>query len=147
MKKGFTLIELLAVIVVLAILMLVAGSNVFGLLANARKGSYKTEFLQLMQSAQTQAQLDIMGGKLTAKKNTECYTIEGLSGVFDNKGGYTGSVLITYDKGQLTITGWMSSNNFIVNGKTEKLTDADVEDIESSETATTNCNGQGTLIG
>ena len=54
-NKGFTLIELLAVIVILAILMLVASTNVFNILDNARRGSFRTEFLALLQSAQTTA--------------------------------------------------------------------------------------------
>jgi len=137
-KKGFTLIELLAVIVVLAVLMLVAGTNVFSLLGTARRGSFKTEFLTLIQSAQTTAQLDMLNGKLSSKNPTKCYDIADLN-EFDNKGGYTGSVKVEYKTGgKLTITGWMSSDNFLIEGKTESLTDDDVKDSNGA-TASTTC--------
>ena len=44
-NRGFTLIELLAVIVILAILMLVASTKIFNILNNARRGSFRPEFL------------------------------------------------------------------------------------------------------
>jgi len=119
-KKGFTLIELLAVIVILAILMLVAGTNVFNLLGTARKGSFRTEFLGMLESAQTQVQTDMMFGKTGLNKagDSVCYCVgDGCASnqlsLFDNKNNYTGSVQVTLkEDGTLDLLGWLSSASF-----------------------------------
>ena len=139
-KKGFTLIELLAVIVILAILMLVAGANVFGILDEARKGSFRTEFLELLNAAQTKAQVDIMNGVIegTGPNNTRCYSIADLATYFDNKNNYEGSVKVTYTNGQLTIKGFMAGNQHMVNNKDDTLETTDV--LAVTETGTENIN-------
>ena len=49
-KKGFTLVELLAVIVVLAILIVVAGSTVGSTMNNAKKNALKTETQKILST-------------------------------------------------------------------------------------------------
>ena len=118
-NKGFTLIELLAVIVILAILMLVASTNVFNILDNARRGSFRTEFLSLLQAAQTTASMELMDGTLSQTRNKVCYVIDdgNLAENFSNNGDYTGSVLVTLESdGSLTTKGWMRSNYYTVTG-------------------------------
>jgi len=149
-KKGFTLIELLAVIVILAILMLVAGSNVFGILDNARKGSFKTEFLELLNAAQTKAQIDIMNGTIkgTGASSRVCYTLTSneddaendFKNYFNNKNNYQGSVEVTYTNGKLSVTGWLSSDQHIIEGKGDKIdTESDIHDIVGDQKAPLNC--------
>ena len=118
-NKGFTLIELLAVIVILAILMLVASTNVFNILDNARRGSFRTEFLSLLQAAQTTASMELMDGTLSQTNKQVCYVIDDgkLADNFSNNGDYTGSVLVTLNAdGSLTTKGWMRSNYYTVTG-------------------------------
>ena len=50
-KKGFTLVELLAVIVVLALLMVVAGSSIGSALENSKKSALKTQAQKVLTSA------------------------------------------------------------------------------------------------
>lgn len=132
-NRGFTLVELLAVIVILAILMLAASSNVFGILDNAQKGSFRTEFLQLLESAQTKAQIDLMNGVITGSSNTKCYTMEDLSSYFDNKGKYTGKVTVVYSAGNLTLTGSMSSDKYKITDQGSDLKTDNVEENKSGK--------------
>lgn len=138
-KKGFTLIELLAVIVILAILMLVAGANVFNILDEARKGSFKNEFLELLNAAQTKAQIDIMNQKITGSKPDACYNMDDLAAYFDNKNNYQGSVAVNYKNGKLTITGWMSSDQHIIENKGDKLDTGTDVNPSDGRTASTTC--------
>lgn len=145
-NKGFTLIELLAVIVILAILMLVASTNVFNILDNARRGSFRTEFLALLQSAETTASMDMMNGTLSQTQNTKCYVIgqSPLSENFSNNGNYTGSVLVELNAdGSLSLTGWMRSNYFTVTEKTSSIgnndTDIPASNNENNTSAITTC--------
>lgn len=135
-KDGFTLIELLAVIVILAILMLVAGANVFGILDNAQKGAFKTEFLELLNASRTKAQIDIMNGKITGNNPTKCYNISDLGDYFDNKNDYVGHVDVTYVNGKLSITGSMSSDKHIIENKGEDIdTDTDIKELTTGAAA------------
>ncbi len=125
-NKGFTLIELLAVIVILAILMLVAGSNVFEILRDAEKGSFRTEFLSLLETAQTRASLDILENKINGSRRTACYEASDLS--FDTKGkDYKYRVVVEYQSdGTLKITGRMSDSKYQIVDKDVTLTKDDV---------------------
>ena len=135
---GFTLIELLAVIVILAVVMLLAGSNVFNVMGDARKGAFRTEFLGLLDSAQLRAQADMMYGKgLVKAGDSVCYCIgatctgdgKTLLTEFDNKGNYTGSVSVTLNSGgTLTITGWMNSSAFITSNQDISIDKEDITD-------------------
>ena len=147
-NKGFTLIELLAVIVILAILMLVASTNIFNILDNARRGSFRTEFLTLLESAETTASMDLMNGTLSQTNNTKCYVIDQspLKENFSNNGGYTGSVLVTLETdGSLTTKGWMRSNYYTVTSKTDSIqnneTDIPASNDENNTTDITTCGG------
>ncbi len=136
-RKGFTLIELLAVIVILAVIMLVAGQNVFGIMGEAEKGSFRNEFLSFLDSAATAAQFDIMNGNISASKNTKCYSMTDLENYFELKDGYTGSVSVTYSNGQYSISGWMSSTKYIIENKDDSLTTGDVLDSDGRAASTT----------
>ena len=147
-NKGFTLIELLAVIVILAILMLVASTNVFNILDNARRGSFRTEFLALLDSAETTASMELMNGTLSQTQNTKCYVIDQspLKENFSNNGGYTGSVLVTLESdGSLTTKGWMRSNYYTVTEKTDSIennsTDIPASNAENNTDDITTCGG------
>ena len=137
-RKGFTLIELLAVIVILAVIMLVAGQNVFGIMGEAEKGSFRNEFLSFLDAASTAAQFDIMNGNISASKNTKCYAMSDLGNYFELKDGYTGSVSVTYSNGQYSISGWMSSTKYLIENKDDSLTTDDVLDSDG-RTASTTC--------
>lgn len=129
-NKGFTLIELLAVIVILAVIMLVAGSNVFNIITDARRGTFRNEFLTLIQAANTRAQLDIMNGNL-AGASSKCYNITELT-QWDNKNKYVGSVSVTKAAdGTLTVKGWMSGSEFIITNKDTTLKN-DATDIPAA---------------
>jgi len=137
-KKGFTLIELLAVIVILAIIMLVAGSNVFGILGDAEKNSFRTEFLSLLENAQTKASLDLMNGTISGSHRTVCYEDNDLDNYFDQKGkDYTYSVLVTYNNGRLDISGWMSSDKYKIENKDNTVASGDVLDNNGTPVTTT----------
>ena len=121
-NKGFTLIELLAVIVILAILMLVASTNVFNILDNARRGSFRTEFLSLLQAAQTTASMELMDGTLSQTNNQVCYSLDTstdskLLDNYSNTNDYKGSVLVTLNSdGSLTTKGWFGGNYYTITG-------------------------------
>ena len=129
-RKGFTLIELLAVIVILAVIMLVAGQNVFGIMGKAEKGSFRNEFLSFLDSASTAVQFDIMNGVINASNNSHCYDMADLENYFEQKDGYTGRVMVTYDNGTFTIKGWMSSGKYIIEDQDDSLTTDDVLDAD-----------------
>ena len=129
LKKGFTLIELLAVIVILAIIMLIAGQNIFGIMGEAEKGAFRTEFLSFLDSAQTAAQFDIMNGVINASNGGKCYAMSDLADYFEQKDGYNGSVRVDYDNGIYTITGWFYNTKYMIDQKDKTLTTADVQDL------------------
>lgn len=148
LKKGFTLIELLAVIVILSVIMLVAGQNVFKILDDAEKGAFRTEFLDFLNSAQIAAQMDVMNGVITARNHEKCYSYEELSGggdeegYFDYKEGYNGSVFVDYENGKFTISGWFSSSKYKIENENESVTTEDITDANGTS-ASSNCAGKG----
>ena len=117
--------------------MLVAGQNVFGIMGEAEKGSFRNEFLSFLDSAATAAQFDIMNGNISASKNTKCYSMTDLENYFELKDGYTGSVSVTYSNGQYSISGWMSSTKYIIENKDDSLTTDDVLDSDGRAASTT----------
>ena len=126
-KNGFTLIELLAVIVVLALLMLVASTNVWDLLTKARKRTFRNEFLSLLESADMQASIDMMdGSKLVKNESCYCYAIGDLS-TFTNSKNYKGNVCVWKDaNGLLHLTGTMANDEYMIVEKTRDLKEEDV---------------------
>ena len=144
-NKGFTLIELLAVIVILAILMLVASTNIFNILDNARRGSFRTEFLSLLQAAQTTASMDLMDGDLSQTNKTICYKLNDpdseLSRNYSNNNNYKGSVEVTLEAdGSLTTTGWLAGDYYYVDGKNDELenNDSDIPPVSDENLPTDN---------
>ena len=138
-NKGFTLIELLAVIVILAILMLVASTNVFNILDNARRGSFRTEFLSLLEAAETTASMDLMDGDLSQTNNTICYSLNDpnseLVRNYSNNNNYKGSVSVTLNAdGSLSTTGWLAGDYYYVDGKNDELenNDSDIPPVSDA---------------
>ena len=120
-RDGFTLIELLAVIVILAVIMLVASTSVSGVMKNAKQGTFRNEFLSLLESAQIQASIDQMNGNYFSGNNGEhCYKVSEIT-QFSKSGTYKGSVLVKKENGAFTYTGWMSNGEFLISGKTSSL--------------------------
>ena len=72
-KKGFSLIELLAVIVVLAIIMAVATTQVVPYLSGARKDGLASTANAVVQAAESKYLVDKMTS--TSSVNTKCYTV------------------------------------------------------------------------
>ena len=150
-KKGFTLIELLAVIVILAVLALVASTNVFNILENARRGSFRTEFLSMLEAAQTTASIDLMNGEFDhVTKTSICYVLSSdeksenvLNKNYDNKNKYSGSVLVEYkDSGTFILTGWLKGDYFQIVGKGDHFNN-DTDNIPKAVSSTNvqNCGG------
>ena len=139
-KSGFTLIELLAVIVILAVIMLVATTSVQGVMLDARKGSFRNEFLSLLESANIQASLDQMNGSngLNKANAVTCYPIKAIS-QFSKNNTYNGSVKITKNNGAMTIEAWMSNGEFMISNKDGGVKNEDV--TASNDTASEDCNG------
>ena len=140
LKRGFTLIELLAVIVILAVIMLVAGQNVFKILDDAQKGAFRTEFLDFLNSAQLAAQMDVMNGKLTASNPSKCYSYQQLTeeyGYYDQKSGYNGSVQVYYTNGNFTISGWLSSSQYMITDANDTVTTDDIDDANGASASAT----------
>lgn len=160
-NKGFTLIELLAVIVILAVLMVVAGANVFGAMTTARRNSFRTEFLSLLQAGKDAASLDVMNGSLSNTNNCLIYnsnatstsgtkvttatsisaptkTTEGaLSTYWENKGKYAYSVKASYQNGTVTVTGSMASGAFKIEAKDDSLANDSTAVADSSAATVT----------
>ena len=139
-KKGFTLIELLAVIIILAVLMMLAGNSVITIMANTRRSAFRTEFLSLLDSAQLKAQTDMLSGYELQKANdTICYCIGkkecgNYLDTFNNKGKYTGSVLVTNTgDGELKFQGWMYSNSYAIEDKNTDVKDDSTEVMDASK--------------
>ena len=149
-KKGFTLIELLAVIVILAIIILIAASNIGAMTQTARKNVLAVEGETLISSAKTAYQVDVMNGEFDSN-TTVCYSLNDLKnqGYYD-KGDdkYHGSVLVTPSGTQYTYKVWISNNVVFLNkdgGHTSgnvKGKDADVGKTAASD----NCQCVGTLM-
>lgn len=65
-KKGFTLVELLAVIAILSILVLMVMPNVLDMFVGARKSSFTTEVVSILDQAKLQFTLDNDGVNYTS---------------------------------------------------------------------------------
>ena len=66
-KKGFTLVELLAVIVVLALLMVVAGSSIGSALKNSKLAGTKTEAQKVLKTIFDENYAKVVIGTATAQ--------------------------------------------------------------------------------
>ncbi len=103
-NKGFTLIELLAVIVVLAVVIALASTNVLPLMNTAREQAFRTEATLAIKNAK-EAYLNYSLGSIKinndtnscVKENKVCFTIDELIKVGASslkEGTYKGKVII-----------------------------------------------------
>lgn len=130
-REGFTLIELLAVIVILAVIMLVASTSVTGVMKNAKQGTFRNEFLSLLESAQIKANLDQMGGTiLKSPGDTKCYKLSEITQFSKyNDTNYKGSVKVTKKADNtLEYKAWLSNKEFIIKNKDGSVQLSDVVD-------------------
>jgi prepilin-type N-terminal cleavage/methylation domain-containing protein len=144
-KSGFTLIELLAVIVILAIIIMVAASNVGGVTQTARKNVLAVEGASAIDAAKEAYQLAVLEGNVTT--GDACFSLQYLydegyysKGSADDK--YQGSVLVSTTDGKVyTYKYWISDGNYTISEATteDKAADkakkwSDSEGGDASET-------------
>ena len=141
-KNGFTLVELLAVIVILAFIILIASSNVGGIMNDARKNALAIEGNRLIDAAKNAYQMDVLNGEVTT--GSKCYALSDLykEGLF-SKGPsdkYTGSVLVSPDSSGkiITYTFWISNGSYRVVGETGTTGKAAVSAENASESCDVN---------
>jgi type IV pilus assembly protein PilA len=152
-KKGFTLIELLAVIVILAILILVATTNIGSVTQRARKNVLGVEGNELVSGSKTAYQLAVLDGQVTT--GSACFSLEYLyqEGYF-SKGstdGYKGSVFV--DPGDnATIFDyyfWINDKNYTLSAQASGATGTDATKYSTSNAASEVCEGKakaGTIM-
>ena len=146
-NTGFTLVELLAVIVILAVIILIASSNVGTIMTNARKNALAMEGNTLINSAKQAYQIAILNGKVTGTDSV-CFSLEDLknNGYFEKSDDkYKGSVLISPDSAGKVIsyTFWISNGSYYVTGPTG-TTGSAAEPVNTAENkdASVNCGGK-----
>lgn len=136
-KKGFTLVELLAVIVILAVIILIASSNVGGIMNDARKNALAIEGNRLIDAAKNAYQMDVLNGNVTT--GSKCYDLQFLydEGLFSkgSKDKYTGSVSVSPDSDGkiITYTFWISNGSFVITGPTGTTGKAATNGTEASK--------------
>lgn len=137
-NSGFTLVELLAVIVILAVIILIASSNVGGIMTDARKNALAIEGNRLIDAAKNAYQMDVLNGNVTT--GSKCYKLQELydEGLFSkgSKDKYTGSVLVSPDANGkiITYTFWISNGSYRVVGETGTTGKTAVSAENASET-------------
>lgn len=145
-RKGFTLVELLAVIVVLAVIILIASSNVGEMMVRARKNALAIEGNELINAAKTAYQMEVLDGRI--KSGSACFSMAYLykngyyskgSGIGEGKDGYSGSVLVTVPAGagNTTYTFWISNGSYKIDAAATGATGTSA--AASTETASANC--------
>lgn len=99
-KKGFTLVELLAVIVVLALLMVVAGSSIGNALKNSKVKTLQTEAQKIVNKINEEAQVSLMlHNEITsdAFSDADFHTFESLDEAVDSATDGEGVKAFTFD--------------------------------------------------
>ena len=139
-KKGCTLVELLAVIVILAVIILIASTNVGTMMTTARKNTLAIEGNELINAAKNAYQMDILDGTVTGT-TAKCYSLKSLHDDygFFSKGPndkYTGSVYVSPDADGkvVTYTFWISNGSYRVVGETGATGKNAVNATSASET-------------
>ena len=131
-KKGFTLVELLAVIVILAILMVAAGTAVMSTMNNAKVNTFKNEALTAINMAEkmyTEISMNAddsatyLRNDSTSQYKGMCVTLQGLvnNGYLEkdlHDGAIYGTVLVEvpFDGGQTKYSIWMSDGTYGIQG-------------------------------
>ena len=131
-KKGFTLVELLAVIVILAILMVAAGSAVMSTMNNAKVNTFKNEALSAINMAtnmytEISMNSDDAGTYLVnsedAKYKGMCVTLQGLvnNGYLEkdlHDGTTYGTIIVEvpFDGGATKYSIWTSDGTYGIQG-------------------------------
>lgn len=144
-KNGFTLVELLAVIVILAVIVLIATSNISNLMSDARKNALAIEGNNAVKGAKLAYNSAILNGQITT--GTACFSLKYLyeKGFFEKGSGagesgdhYTGSVLVEPSGTATVYRFWISNGSYVFNGVSFGATG---EDATEGTTASTNCGG------
>ena len=129
-RKGFTLVELMAVIAILAILMVSAGTGVMAVINNSKINSFKNEVMVMVRGAEsmyTAVSMDASNyanyvAKSTNKKAVAiCITLPGLvsNGYLDKDiKTYGGVILVEVptSTGQPRTTVWIHNGKYGING-------------------------------
>ena len=128
-EKGFTLVELLAVIVILAILMVSAGTGVMTVMNNSKMNTFKNEVSTFMNAAGTIYSEVSMTPSLykyihkseDSTHGAVCVSLAGLvaNGVIEkNISGYAGVFLVEvpFDSGVSHTTAWVHNSTYGING-------------------------------
>lgn len=142
-KKGFTLVELLAVIVILAVIILIASSNVLSQMDKARRNALAIEGNTLVNSAKNAYQNGILENEITTGEI--CFSLDTLyaDGLFSkgSKDGYTGSVLVSPDsEGKIvTYKFWISNGSYAISDAEVGATGTSASNGTS---ASSNCNNK-----
>ena len=121
-NKGFTLIELLAVIVILAVVMGVAASQVLNAMNNSRKSSLQNSALSAADAFRTAYAEYSMGGQ-TSLMGISGGNLTGNSGLLAGKAiklntGVSGSVYPIADALNITATNYDLNNSYVYFDKT-----------------------------
>lgn len=143
-KNGFTLIELLAVIVVLAVIILIASTNVGTMMTTARKNALAIEGNTLVNSAKQAYQIGILNGGITGTQEV-CFSLADLKakGYFEKSDSdYQGSVLIQPDaNGVVSYKFWISNKSYEINNANPGDTGSVASSLSQNK-ASTNCGGK-----
>lgn len=131
-RKGFTLVELLAVIVILAILMVAAGSAVMSTMNNAKVNTFKNEALSAINMAtnmytEISMSADDSGAYLVNSEDSKykgmCVTLQGLvnNGYLDkdlHSGATYGTIIVEvpFDGGATKYSIWTSDGTYGIQG-------------------------------
>lgn len=105
--------------------------NIFDQLSNLNKSSskedFRSDYLDLLEAAQLKATLDQMNGATFT--SGVCYDLASLTqfSKYDDF-DYSGSVLVTNTNGKFSFQGWLSNEDYIVEGKGSNLKIEDIKD-------------------
>ena len=105
--------------------------NIFDQFSNLNKSSskedFRSDYLDLLEAAQLKATLDQMNGATFT--SGVCYDLASLTqfSKYDDF-DYSGSVLVTNTNGRFSFQGWLSNEDYIVEGKGSNLKIEDIKD-------------------